>query len=155
MIDLKIFHPYKVVGLKRVGSKNDGGYVIHFPSLQYVECLISYGVGYDVRFEKEFNAITNVPIYAFDPTMKKLDFLVEKIRNGRYYATVKQLTMLSKWMVMEKNLSRHQIKFIQEGLSNKNTKLFKTFDYHLERYDLRKKKIFLKVDIEGAEYDVL
>src|SRR5947199_4803366 len=102
MIDLKIFHPYKVVGLKRTGSKNDGGYVIHFPSLKYVECLISYGVGYDVKFEKEFNKITNASVYAFDPTMKKKDFFIEKIRNRQYYAVFKQLIMLLRWIAREK-----------------------------------------------------
>lgn len=154
-IDLKAFHPYKADGLKRIGNTNDGGYVVHFPSLQYVECLINYGVGYNVEFEKEFNKLTNAEVYAFDPTMKKLKFFFEKIKNGEYINTLKQVIKLLIWVSKEKSLKNHKIHFIEEGLSAENNELFKSFDYHLSRYDLHNKKIFLKIDIEGAEYDVL
>src|SRR3954468_6458584 len=76
-VDLKIFNPYKVNGLKRVGNSNDGGYVIHAPSLEHVDCLMNYGVGYNVEFEKQFNKLTGVPVYAFDPTMKKAKYFIE------------------------------------------------------------------------------
>ena len=153
-IDLKVFHPYKADGLKRIGNTNDGGYVVHFPSLQYVECLINYGVGYNAEFEKEFNKLTNAEVYAFDPTIKKLKFFVKKIKNGEYVNTFKQFIKLLLWLYKEKNLKNYKIHFIEEGLSAENNELFKSFDYHLSRYHLHNKKIFLKIDIEGAEYDV-
>lgn len=154
-VDLKAFHPYKADGLKRIGNKSDGGYIVHFPTLQYIECLLNYGVGYNVEFEKEFNKITGAPVYAFDPTMKKFRFFIEKIKNGEYYNTFKQIIKLLIWLAEEKILKNHKIQFIEEGLGADNTELFKTFDYHLSKYNLKNKKIFLKIDIEGAEYDVL
>jgi len=154
IIDLKVFNPYKAEGLKRIGNSDDGGYAVHFPSLQYVDCLMNYGVGYDIAFEKEFNKITNKPVYAFDPTMKKLKFFVEKIKKGEYFNTFKQFIKLLLWLTREKNLKKHNIHFIEEGLSADNTESFKSFDYHLSRYNLEDKKIFLKIDIEGAEFDI-
>lgn len=154
-VDLKVFNPYKADGLKRIGNPNDGGYVIHFPSLQYIDCLVNYGVGYNVEFEKEFNKITNKPVYAFDPTMKKLKFFIQKIKNGEYLNTLKQFIKLLLWVLQEKNLKKYKIHFIEEGLSADNNHSFKTFGYHLSKYKLQNKKIFLKIDIEGAEYDVL
>ena len=153
-IDLKVFNPYKVEGLKRIGNGNDGGYVIHFPSLQNTDCLMNYGVGYDVSFEKEYNKITGKPVYAFDPTMKKAEFFIEKIKNGEYKETVKKIVQLLLWLSREADLKKHRILFIQEGLAAENTDSFKTFDYHLSKYKLTEKKVFLKIDIEGAEFEV-
>lgn len=154
-VDLKVFHPYKADGLRRIGNINDGGYVVHFQSLQYVECLMNYGVGYDVAFEKEFNKITNKPVYTFDPTMKKAAIFLEKIKRGEYKNTLKQLISLLLWLLQERNLKNHNIHFIEEGLSADDTELFKSFGYHLSKYNLTDKKIFLKIDIEGAEFEVL
>lgn len=154
-VDLKVFHPYKADGLKRIGNINDGGYVVHFPSLQYAECLVNYGVGYDVAFEKEFNKITNKPVYAFDPTMKKPAFIWEKIKRGEYKNALKQFISLLLWLLQERNLKKHNIHFVEEGLSADNTESFKSFGYHLSKYNLIDKKIFLKIDIEGAEFEVL
>lgn len=154
IIDLKIFNPYKTDGLKRIGSTNDGGYVVHFPSLQHTDCLINYGVGYDISFEKEYNKVTGNPVYAFDPTMKKTAFFVEKIRSGKYVETLKQSLSLLLWTLQEKDLKKYNIHFVEEGLAAENTALFKTFDYHLSKYNLAEKKVFLKIDIEGAEFEI-
>ena len=155
LVDLKIFNPYKVNGLKRVGNSNDGGYVIHTPSLEHVDCLINYGVGYNVEFEKQFNKLTGVPVYAFDPTMKKAKYFIEGFKRGEYVNTLKLMVKLMLWLPKEKELKNYKIDFVEEGLADKNTEEFKTYDYHLTKYKLRDKKVFLKIDIEGAEYDTL
>ena len=155
MADLKAFNPYKVEGLKRIGNKNDGGYVIHYPSLQQVECLVNYGVGYNVEFEKSFNKLTNSETYAFDPTMKKPEFFIEKIKQGKYFETFKQVIKLLIWLTQENSLKKYKINFIEEGLSDKNSDFFKTLNYHFEKYNLKNKKTLLKIDIEGGEYDIL
>ena len=153
-IDLKAFNPYKVEGLKRIGNGNDGGYVVHFPSLQQTDCLVNYGVGYDVSFEKQYNKITGNPVYAFDPTMKKKAFFIEKIKTGKYVETLKQSVNLLFWTLQEKELKKYNIHFIEEGLAAENTQHFKTFGYHLSKYHLSEKKVFLKIDIEGVEFEI-
>src|SRR4051812_35311257 len=103
-IDLRIFNPYQTAGLKRVGNNHDGGYIIHFPSLNKIDALVNYGVGYNVAFETEFHKLTGKPVYAFDPTMKKLKYFVEGIKRGEYFITFKQMIKLMSWMAKESSL---------------------------------------------------
>lgn len=154
-IDLTLFNPYQTDGLQRIGNTHDGGYVVHFPSLQTVDCLVNYGVGYNVSFEKKFNQLTGKPVYAFDPTMKKLSYVWDDFKRGEMYNGSKHILRLALWLMQEKNLPRHGIHFIEEGLAGSNTAHFKTLAYHIAKYGLKDKKFFLKIDIEGAEYDVL
>jgi len=65
---------------------------------------------------------------------------------------VKQLRWLFKWLWQEKNLPKHQISFIQEGVSDIDIPKYKTFKTHVEEYQLTNKKILLKIDVDGAEY---
>ncbi len=154
-VDLKIFHPYEAEGLQRLGNKHDGGYVVHFPSLQDVDCLMNYGVGYNVKFEKQFHKLTGKPVYAFDPTLKKISYITDELKRGALYTGGKHVLRLMMWLVQENNLPKHGIHFIEEGLSAHNSEHYKTLNYHLTKYNLHHKKLFLKIDIEGAEYDVL
>ncbi len=154
-VDLTIFHPYQTEGLQRLGNKHDGGYVVHVPSLQYVDCLLNYGVGYNVKFENAFYKLTGKPVYAFDPTLKKISYITDELKGGKFYTGSKHIFQMMKWLLQEKSLPKQGIQFIEEGLAGSNSELFKTLDYHLSKYNLYNKKLFLKIDIEGAEYDVL
>lgn len=63
---------------KRVGSKNDGGYVIA-DGLEY-DCLLSCGVSNDITFEEEFLKLyPQVPCFAFDGTVEGLPNLADNI----------------------------------------------------------------------------
>ncbi len=155
MADLQIFHPYAVEGLQRMGGTYDGGYVVHHPSLSEAECLVSYGVGFDVTFEKDFHQHTGKPVYAFDPTMTQSKYLAAGWRRGEYLNTLKRAAKLVMWKMKAPALEKEQIHFVPEGLAEQNTEDFKTFGYHLSQYNLRDKKLLLKIDIEGAEYKVM
>jgi len=151
---LGIFHPYSIDGLIRLGNKFDGGYIVHGPSLKDIDMLVTYGVGYNVEFEKDFNIKTKAPVLAFDPTMKDPRVFRDKIRQGSYLSTVKQLRWLLKWMKEEKRLPDHRIKFVEEGISETDNASYKTFSTHIDEYQLSDKKLMLKIDVDGAEYPV-
>jgi len=104
---LKNFNPYKISELKRLGNKYDGGYIVHGPSLKDIDMLVTYGVGYNVEFEKAFNAFTKAPVLAFDPTMKDINVFKDKIKEGRFLDVLKQLRWLIKWISSEKDLAKH------------------------------------------------
>jgi hypothetical protein len=51
---------------KRIGSKNDGGYVVPDLDIQNVDYLISAGIGNNSDFEKEFAKLSRAKIKMFD-----------------------------------------------------------------------------------------
>lgn len=154
-IDLSVYRPYEVDDLKRVGNKHDGGYVVHMPSLQKVECLLNYGVGYNVSFEKKFSQMTGQPVYAFDPTLSAFSYVKDELTAGQLYTGSKHLLRWLLWKVQKKRLPSQGICFVEEGVAGSNEGMYKTLAYHIKKYGLESKKIFLKMDIEGYEYDVL
>ncbi len=152
--DLKIFNPFKIDGLKRLGNRFDGGYVVHGPSLTDVNVLISYGVGYNVEFEIEFNKITDASVFAFDPTMKDPEIIIDKIKKRQFLSTIKQLRWIFKWLFLEPNLKNYKINFVEEGIAEIDSDKYKRFATHLKEYKLEDKNILLKIDVDGAEYKV-
>ena len=152
--DLSVYHPYQVEGLQRVGSTYDGGYVIHMPSLPQIDCLINYGVGYNVSFEKEFHRLTGKPVYAFDPTLKSFKYIKDELAAGQWYIGIRHIAKMLLWStIIEKKLPSEGITFVEEGLAGTTDGKFKTLAYHIEKYGLQKAHTFLKIDIEGAEYN--
>lgn len=59
---------------KRIGSKNDGGYIVfEIPNVTY-DCLLSCGIENNLEFEEHFlNEYPNILCYAFDGTIDKLN----------------------------------------------------------------------------------
>ena len=52
------FRPKVSCDLIRVGSKNDGGYVIPKSSINEVQVLISFGLSDDWKFEQDFQNLS-------------------------------------------------------------------------------------------------
>ena len=55
--------------LVRVGSKNDGGYLLLNHELDKVEVLYSYGIEYDTYFERMFSDRFGSKVYMYDNTI--------------------------------------------------------------------------------------
>jgi len=151
---LKIFRPVKVNELKRLGNKYDGGYVVDRASLHDADYLVNYGVGYNTAFEEDFFQETGLPTLAFDPTMIGWKPIIEKFKTFHLNTILRQLKNSVFWSFKAKKLKDFKIKFIETGLSEKDSKDYKTLAFHYKNYDLFDKKIILKIDIEGAEYSI-
>ncbi len=151
---LKIFHPVHVNGLKRLGNKYDGGYIVHYPSLKEADFLLNYGVGYNVAFEEDFFKETGIPTLAFDPTLTGFSPILGKLKGFQLIPLLRQVKNSLVWIFKQSTLKRSKIDFIEEGISASDTEKFKTLAYHVNKYQLRDKKIILKIDVEGAEYEV-
>lgn len=71
MIDqLKV---YNVGGKVRVGSKNDGGYVLPLKMLQNSQFLFSYGIAEDITFDEHYIELTGNKAYGYDHTIDGVD----------------------------------------------------------------------------------
>jgi hypothetical protein len=151
---LKIFHPIQVPGLRRMGNLFDGGYVVHFNSLFDADCLVNYGVGYNVEFEKDFFRATGKRILAFDPTLKEISPIIKKIKTGDIISFLRHVKNRITWTFEQSKLKRYRIKFFEEGIASVDSGKYKSLNYHYDKFDLHDKKIILKIDVEGSEYSV-
>jgi hypothetical protein len=64
---------YNVGDKIRVGSENDGGYVLPLQMLEDSECLFSYGIAEDITFDEHYIELTNKKVYGYDHTIDGVD----------------------------------------------------------------------------------
>lgn len=154
-MSLDFLRPYVADSKVRVGRSWDGGYVLENKSLNDFEILYSYGVGWDVSFEKDLYRRHKKPARIFDPTLfdvGNIPTLAKKrlLSLGKYFAKV---TLWGLYLPVIKQT--HQITFYNEGLGTSKKYKYDSFPNHVKRFGDEGKKILLKIDIEGGEYEVL
>ena len=111
--------------LIRLGKDNDGGYVVPVIALQKAKALLGYGISDDVSFEEQFSEHYKKESYAFDCTIKNI------------------------------NINNKLCHFIPECIATNTVSKtnFSSFSQHLQTLHLNNTPVFVKMDIEGAEYD--
>jgi len=126
LLDQFIIYEYPINKKIRIGNIHDGGYVI--PNLQYTK-LFSFGVSNDTSFDEQFAEQYNVECHLYDPTINDIP-------------------------------KHHKSLFFQKiGLSSsETTKKINNMDCKVNTLDNLLKDfsdntMFLKIDIEGDEYD--
>jgi hypothetical protein len=117
--------------LKRVGRDYDGGYVVAEKSLQKADALLGYGIADDPSFEEAFSNLYKKPSYGFDGGPEEV-----KSKN-------KLFTFIRECISSDQFLYQDQ----------KSSGKVSTFGQQLDRLKLKNKKVFIKMDIEGAEYE--
>jgi hypothetical protein len=125
---LKVYQASKEkqpIELRRIGKMNDGGYVVPEIAIQKADAVLGYGISDDISFEEDASTLYNKPSWGFDGTCPP---------------------------ITTQNPLCH---FIPLCIGNQKREDYATFDEQLEMLDLKDKQLFIKMDIEGAEYDVL
>ncbi len=102
-------------------------------ALEQSEALMSYGIEQDISFESRFDSETKCPVYAFDCGVKSVEI---PYPNFHFY---------SECIGTDKYLIRDQVS---------SEKIHK-FGDKLKELGLENKKIYLKMDIAGAEAEVM
>lgn len=152
----------KPIGIKekiRIGNTYDGGYVVYKNILPQTDILVSYGVGWDTAFEDHFNRFTNSPVLMFDPTMHG-KYIINKRRvkyfafNCRIVPLIQYLRSCYQWYKHIKLLKSRGVVFIKEGIMAEKSGRFDKFSNHLKKFKIKAKRILLKIDIEGGEYEI-
>ncbi len=64
-----IFKPKHEYDLVRLGGEFDGGYLVERNSIEKSQSLITLGLGYEWRFEKEYKQKFKKPIHCYDHTV--------------------------------------------------------------------------------------
>jgi hypothetical protein len=131
---LRVYSAYDQNGalkLIRLGQDHDGGYIIPEKALKTAEVLLGYGIFNDISFEEDFSSKYNKPSYGFDCGIEGIE-----IKN-------KLFSFIPECVGTDKFLYTHQ----------ESNKKISSFSQQLDRLNLNDKKVFIKMDIEGAEYE--
>jgi hypothetical protein len=135
---IKLLKPQNVfLTKKRLGPNEDGGYVM--PNFVFENCsaLFTYGVGSEVRFEVEFAKTYQKPAYLFD-------HIIYGPVPGYEEHQQKELIRMTQYF------KENGCVFNPTGLGFGE----KCHDFYQDYKDLNiDGHVFLKIDIEGAEYD--
>lgn len=121
------------IQLERMGGPYDGGYVVPVPALQAADVLLGYGIAEDISFEEQFSEKYAKPSFGFDCGIHRI-----KTENPK-------VTFINECIGDDKHLYRSQI----------SSAKIHTFKQIIQRLQLANKKIFIKMDIEGSEYQAL
>jgi len=136
--------------LAKLGGYKDGGYVTDFRAVDQAKLLISGGVGSNVRFESDFHEINgNARLLLIDPTVSVLRMIV---RGFYHFAKTGQSGFRSLSEVLNFLYLRKHFTLIKKYLGTQFTisELMKTYASSLQQGE-----VFLKLDIEGFEYELL
>lgn len=154
-IDLAPLRPFRVDGRVRIGPQRDGGYVVVDGVAANADVLVTYGVGWDTAFELDFRDRYGARVLMFDPTM----FPESWVRTWAAARSPRELWRIFKrWRFIRswaRERRRQGLVVIEEGIAAKTRARYATLRDHFERYELNDKDVFLKIDIEGNEFDVL
>jgi hypothetical protein len=142
--------------LIRIGSLNDGGYIVTGNAVNNTNVLVGLGIAADWTFEKEFNRLVNCEVHCYDHSISFGYFFEFAVRNfiGCFFPRMlKNKIWVMMLPVKYKIFFRNGKKHFKEKIGNnreKETNFEKIFSRIPED-----KKVFLKIDIEGSEYLVL
>ncbi len=157
----KFLKPFfiKTEELTRLGSIDDGGYVLPIKDIEYSDVLISMGISDNWDFEKDFSKISKAKILAYDHSINskfwiskfKKDFIkflkLKIFKPKKIYKMFQFVDFLFFFKFNPKN------QFFLEKIGNNKECLSiqKIISNHINKNE----KIFLKIDIEGSEYEIL
>jgi len=143
--------------LIRLGPKRDGGYVIDKRIIRKIDHIITCGLNDDWMFEKNFLKYSNkTNVLAYDHNVNSSFWLKRLFKDIIHFFLLKKLSF---WKIINifgyldyilffKNKNKHfKIKVGKKNIPSKEI----TINEILKN----KKKVLLKVDIEGAEYEIL
>ena len=145
--------------LIRLGSIDDGGYVVPIKTIMNSRSLVSFGISDNWDFEKDFVKKSKVNVFGYDHSIDNnfwlsrfkrdlIKFLKLKIfKPKKLYKMFQYLDFL--YFFKLNKLNKFYLKKIGKNSSSIN--LQTVIDKHL----VFKENIFLKIDIENFEYEIL
>ncbi|MDC0379374.1 hypothetical protein OAM79_02635 [Litorivicinus sp.] len=150
-----ILKPQMDFPLIRVGSTRDGGYLVDRRLLG--RDLLSFGIAGDWQFEKDWLAHSNneAQIVTYDGSIGSLKFigkaLASSCRLHKPTLAFRNWANVIDYHKFLKSKTTFHRKFITHNLSDQSNETFA----NAMQYQKLDHPLFLKIDIEGAEYQLL
>ena len=127
----RFFQPFHCDDMIRLGKNNDGGYLVNSHDVFATKHLLSFGIGKDWSFEKDFIGITDCNIDAYDKSLNDILLADNQALKDSY-----------------RSFFSGNHTHIQKNIGPAVDEVgFDTF--------ILQENTFLKCDIEGSEYDIL
>ena len=151
----KILEPKQDFPLVRLGSTRDGGYLIDKRLLG--NDLLTFGISGDWKFEKDWKRLSGpcCRIVTFDGSIGAVTFLVDAVTSS--FRLHKPGLVMRNWHVLFDyfRFLKIQTSFHQKFVTHNTVDgANETFQNALKNYSLAQ-PLFLKMDIEGNEYELL
>jgi len=150
--------PYPPEDLIRLGGKFDGGYVVSRKALLGSDCLLTFGVNYDLKFEFEFSKFGNLnkPVHLYDKSTVPfaLDYIFSRLLLSLKFRSPRPFLEYLKFLIYRRALIKNGSIFYRINVSDSKNHNATTLAQSIQKLD-EFKNIFLKVDIEGDEFLIL
>lgn len=144
---------------KRWYGNNYGGFYLHTEEINAQSIVYSLGIGMDVSFDMDLIASFKCNVYGFDPTPKSIQWVKENINESKFIMSEFGISNSSKKkkFYLPKNQDNISGSLFPIDTVNKGDAImleFKTLQEVMQNNNHNHLDI-LKIDIEGAEYEVL
>lgn len=164
----KIFKPVSKIDLKRIGNKNDGGYLLNLKDIEYASNFYSFGIGMSWDFESEIynlkkNQNKQFKIYMFDHSISNyfwfknliISFVELFFLKKKFFNYLLKFFQLKKF-IRKKECVLNYLMISPVNLKHANIYKLKTTDLNeILRKEKKERNNFIKIDIEGSEYRIL
>ena len=126
----KILQPFACSDLVRLGKNNDGGYLINSQDINKTQWMVTFGLGDDWSFEKDFIDKNNCGLDVYDNSVKPY--------------------------LLHEDISAKYLDFFSQNRRHHPTNVGNNIGFISPQQALADhENVFLKCDIEGNEYLIL
>lgn len=156
-VQLSDFHPVACESLVRIGSSNDGGYVVPFEAVKAAGALLSFGLSHDWTFERDFKKQNpDAIIHCYDHTVSlrtafeySVGQLLRFILQLRPGALRRAFTWIDYVFFFRADRKHFKQRIWRDRQHDSATieDVFNRLPHGCQ--------VFVKMDIEGSEYRVL
>lgn len=135
----KIFKPFHCSNLIRIGKDFDGGYLVNKDDVLKTKKIISFGIGEDFSFEKEFVEMSGCSCDSYDETVDlNLSFIQHHIQNVDKNEFVKILSKESGDVFLKCDIEGDEYQLFEEIINYSHLFSGMVFEFH----DVTKPKNF-------------
>lgn len=138
--------------LKRIGGKDDGGYLVSEADVAASTILLGFGINADWAFEKDFVEHNPVEVRAFDASTTFKTFLKQSLAFASQFKLLNAISEVFSYFAFKKFFTGKRV-FYRKFVGLDSPDLFVPVGRVISETD--KTEIFVKMDIEGFEYRCL
>ncbi|MDR0662829.1 MAG: hypothetical protein LBF80_01950 [Spirochaetaceae bacterium] len=168
---METYRPIKLDDLVRLGREYDGGYVVSRRQVEKTDILLSFGINDDWSFETDFEKLQRIEMFAYDYSVSnkyKINeirdyfgcmlgslFVLRRSKVKEYWRKIFEIKQNLNRLhgYFQKKYGRH---FIPKYLGDSDNDQYVSFHtIFTELSGAGKLSVFIKMDIEGAEYTAL